>query len=158
MPNTPQTLLRDRSTAVCSDRTISPTGVRSRQSAQSWQELTAGDMTLTGLARKAREIYGIRARRSRYFPEAALGEAAWDILLSLFSDTIEGKFTSTKSVAISGNVPVTTCLSLLDRLEEDGLIVRRRDLSDRRVTRVLLSPSGLLAMRDYLLEEGITKA
>ena len=121
-----------------------------------WQDLTDGERSLTGLARKAREIYRVRARRAQYFPDTALGEAAWDMLLSLFADAVEGRPTSTKSIGIFGGVPVSTCLSILSRLESDGLVVRMRDDADRRVTKVLISPTGLLMMRDYLLNETIS--
>lgn len=126
---------------------------RSGEIASSWHVLTDGEKTLNGLARKAREMYEMRARRGKYFPETALSEAAWDMLLALFADTVEGRPTSTKSIGISGGVPVSTCLAILGRLEEDGLIVRKPDVKDRRVTRVVISPAGLLSMRDYLLNE-----
>ncbi len=127
--------------------------VLSEEVASTWHDLTDGENTLNGLARKARQIYKIRARRAKYFPDTALSEASWDMLLALFADTVEGRPTSTKSIGISGGVPVSSCLAILGRLEEDGLIVRRPDVKDRRVTRVVISPAGLLTMRDYLLNE-----
>lgn len=120
-----------------------------------WFELTAGEATLTGLARKARQISQARVRRARYFPDSALGDAAWDIMLSLFVDAVEGCPSSTKSVGISGGVAVSSCIAILDRLEADGLVARKRDEKDRRVTLVMISPVGLLTMRDYLQKEAI---
>lgn len=74
-------------------------------------------------------------------------------MLSLFADAVEGRPSSTKSAAISGGVAVSSCIAILDRLEADGLIARKPGEEDRRVTLVMISPAGLLTMRDYLQKE-----
>lgn len=45
-------------------------------------------------------------------------------------------------LATSERVRPPTITATVDRLEEDGLVVRERDESDRRVTRVRITPAG----------------
>ena len=161
MPSAPNHSSFDESRAISELVGGKAVGTDTGQSTEvrpTWHEVTAGEKTLAGLARMARAIYEMRARRARYFRETALSKAAWDILLCLFADTIEGLPASTKSVGISGGVPVSSCLAILDRLEADGMVVRKQDEFDRRVTRVVMSPTGLLKMRDYLRNEAVSSS
>lgn len=83
----------------------------------------------------------IAARRYRaaIVSDAHLGEPAWDILLDLFVAQRLGLRVSILDACIAANVPSTTALRYVRRLEDDGLILRSADTNDRRRSYVRLS-------------------
>jgi DNA-binding MarR family transcriptional regulator len=70
--------------------------------------------------------------------------------------------TSTQ-VARALGVSLSTVTGIVDRLAEQGLVVRREDSEDRRITRVLPTPRGqelvdeLLRYRDELLNDVLSR-
>jgi hypothetical protein len=82
-----------------------------------------------------KETYRRRALRSSYFnPDYFSGEAAWSMLLDLAASRIEGKRISVTSACLASEVPPTTALRWISLLEDDGMVVRENDLSDKRRT------------------------
>ena len=98
----------------------------------------------------ARAVARNRKLRNNYFGADLFGEPAWDILLDLFVNAIEGKRVSTTSVCIGADVPTTTGLRYLTLLEERGLVARATSEKDARVTYVSLTKDGMEKMKAFL--------
>ena len=98
----------------------------------------------------AREIYGDRRRRARFFDDDLFGEPSWDILLDLYLASCEGRLVPTTSACIGSGVPPTTALRWLRILESKGLVERCSDNLDGRRTFVSLSDRGIGAMEAFL--------
>ena len=96
----------------------------------------------------------IRARgnRARYLTPELFADPAWDILLDLLRAEIAHDRVSVSSASIVASVPATTGLRWLKALEQQGLIVRQRDLHDARRTYVTLSSDMSMALRRYFVE------
>jgi DNA-binding MarR family transcriptional regulator len=56
------------------------------------------------------------------------------MLLDLAASRIEGKRISVTSACLASEVPPTTALRWISLLEDDGMVVRENDLSDKRRT------------------------
>jgi MarR family transcriptional regulator, transcriptional regulator for hemolysin len=89
-------------------------------------------------------VLALSAKASREWFEARLGEAGgslptWIVL----SQAIEAPVSpSQRELAARMGIGGATLVRHLDRLEADGLVVRRRDRDDRRITRVDITPAG----------------
>jgi len=98
----------------------------------------------------AQKTYEERRRRDRIVGQADLfGEPAWDVLLDLFVAFLTDKDVSISSACIGSAAPPTTGLRWLGVLEENGLVVREKDLQDQRRTLIRLSDAGIDQMRKY---------
>jgi MarR family transcriptional regulator, transcriptional regulator for hemolysin len=64
------------------------------------------------------------------------------IVLRLADEAPGGLELSQRQLAERMGVEVPTMVRHLDRLEREGLIERRRDARDRRVTRITVTPAG----------------
>ncbi|MDP3674221.1 MAG: MarR family transcriptional regulator [Novosphingobium sp.] len=103
------------------------------------------DAALGALAAVAYE-----ARRARYLPSALFSEPAWDMLLDLYSADFEQREVPTTSLCIASTAASTTALRYIDILERSGLIERRLNPRDNRVTLIRLTCEGRKNMRAYL--------
>lgn len=85
-------------------------------------------------AEAALEAYRCRRRRDRCFGKHAqlFREPAWDMMLDLYAAIAMGKQVSITSATTAACVPPTTALRQVRFLEDNGLIARTRDPSDRR--------------------------
>ncbi len=92
-------------------------------------------------------VHASRVRRDRHFPPKLFGEPAWDILLDLFANSVEGKRISISSACLAANVPHTTALRYIRELERVGLVARMPSLADSRVTLLHMTDRGMDAMR-----------
>lgn len=97
----------------------------------------------------AKEIYRRRRIRSKFFSTEMFGEAAWDILLTLYI-AAEDQAVNVSSAGYASGVPQTTSLRWIAWLERSGLIERRRHALDARVTFLRLTSPGSLKMDQYL--------
>lgn len=97
----------------------------------------------------AKELYRIRRIRGDLFPNDMFGEAAWDILLTLYIAAEDQKVSVSAAGAASG-VPPTTSLRWIAWLEQGGLIERSRHAFDARMTILQLTISGSVKMDQYL--------
>lgn len=95
---------------------------------------------------KVRKVIKLRSRRRRIFGPGIFGEPAWDMLLDLYSATLEGRAESVSSVAVASGAPPTTALRWIMLLEESGWVVREPDPNDGRRVLVSLSPRARSAM------------
>jgi hypothetical protein len=97
-----------------------------------------------------KETYRRRSLRSKYFNEYYFsGGAAWNILLDLAASKIEGRRISVTSACLASKVPPTTALRWIGLLEEDGMIVKENDLSDRRRTFLQISDQAMRLIYTY---------
>ncbi len=104
------------------------------------------------LAERARSAYRERRLRSQFFTGSDLfGEPAWDLLLDLFINAIEGKSVPVTSACIGAAVPTTTALRWLAILESRGMVEREADSSDARRIFVRLTASAQAAMTAYFV-------
>lgn len=79
-------------------------------------------------------------RRQLLDNKRLLGEPAWEVLLDLFLQQCEGKHVSTSAACIASGLPMTSGLRLVQRLAEEGYVVREADRLDRRRIFIRLSP------------------
>jgi DNA-binding MarR family transcriptional regulator len=93
-----------------------------------------------------------RRTRARYLTPELFADPAWDILLDLLRAEIAHERISVSSACIAAAVPATTGLRWLKALEQQGLVVRHRDLLDARRTYVTLSSDTSMALRRYFVE------
>ena len=101
------------------------------------------------LALLVRSTIWARGRRRSFLSAELFTDPAWDMLLELFVSFLEQRRTSISKLAQASEVPGTTALRWIGRLEEERLIVREPDKLDGRRVFVRLSPKGEAAMRDY---------
>lgn len=94
----------------------------------------------------ASKEYHDRRLRKENFPGTVFGEPAWDILLDLFANGLQGKFVSITSACIAADVPATTGLRWVSILEKEGLVRKTPDANDRRRSWVGLTQLGFEKM------------
>jgi DNA-binding MarR family transcriptional regulator len=102
------------------------------------------------LVAKARALYRERIRRNAVFGTEHFGEPAWDVLLDLYVSRAEDRQVSVSSACIASNVPPTTALRWLVKLEAAKLIVRHSDERDQRRSFLTLSAEAISMMETYL--------
>jgi DNA-binding MarR family transcriptional regulator len=104
------------------------------------------------LVEHARQTFANRAQRSRFFHSAMFGEAAWDMLLALYAtENADSRHTVSGLVNLAG-VPPTTALRWLDFLEQEQLVTRKPNPTDRRVFYVGLTDMAREALDAYFCE------
>ncbi|HEX8533808.1 MAG TPA: hypothetical protein VF662_06540 [Allosphingosinicella sp.] len=108
------------------------------------------DRMPSALEATAKRLYSVRRLRERYFAPDLLGEASWDILLDLYVARAEQRPVSISSACIGAAVPPTTALRWLGNLEEERLIRRYREGSDRRLVLVTLTDAAFEKMSSFL--------
>lgn len=110
-----------------------------------------GARVATALERAMRYI-DLRKRRELEFGADIFGEPAWDILLDLFIQRVDGRRTSATSASIASRSPTTTALRYIAILEKKGLLTKRVAEHDLRVHYVELSDDGYRRMLELLSE------
>ena len=101
----------------------------------------------------ADRLYAERRRRDALFPPDLFGEPAWDLLLAMFVAREKGQPMILCRAYKAAGVSDTTGRRLLDRLEEEGLITRRRAPRSRKMRIVELTESAVARLVDYLARE-----
>jgi len=87
----------------------------------------------------ASKTYSVRRIRSRFFPEDLFADPAWDILLLLYGVEQSRERLSVSAVAASIGTPQTTALRWIEKLEREGMLIRQKHPTDRRVSLLSLS-------------------
>ncbi|WP_336986285.1 MarR family winged helix-turn-helix transcriptional regulator [Altererythrobacter aquiaggeris] len=100
----------------------------------------------------AENLYRERRHRDQYFESSLFGEPAWDILLDLFLHRAKGVQITVTSACLASSVPATTALRWINVLIDQGLVAKMASKTDARVQFLYLSPKGILAIRNYLLD------
>ena len=98
----------------------------------------------------AERLYAERRRRDDLFPDGLFGEPAWDLLLAMFSAREKGQAMILCRAYKAAGVSDTTGRRLLDRMEEEGLITRRRAPRSRKMRVVELTDRAAERLVDYL--------
>jgi hypothetical protein len=99
----------------------------------------------------ARNYLTARRRRDELLGLNLFADPAWDMLLDLYASAAEGLDISVSSACLASAVPSTTALGWLIKLEQRGLVCRRRDPADGRRTFLNLSPSAATAIEGWLV-------
>ena len=98
----------------------------------------------------ADRLYAERRRRDALFPDGLFGEPAWDLLLAMFTAHEKGQAMILCRAYKAAGVSDTTGRRLLDRMEEEGLITRRRAPRSRKMRIVELTDLAVERLIDYL--------
>jgi DNA-binding transcriptional ArsR family regulator len=98
----------------------------------------------------ADRLYAERRRRDHLFPDGLFGEPAWDLMLALFTARAKGQPMILCKAYRAAGVTDTTGRRLLDRMEEEGLITRRRAPRSRKMRIVELTDKAVERLVDYL--------
>jgi hypothetical protein len=98
----------------------------------------------------AERFYAERRRRDALFPDGLFGEPAWDLLLAMFVAREKNQAMILCKAYKAAGVTDTTGRRLLDRMEADGLITRRRAPRSRKMRIVELTELAVERLTDYL--------
>lgn len=103
-------------------------------------------------------LYATRAERPGCEIPGLYGEAAWDILISLYIREGAAERTDVSSACLSARVPPTTALRHIKTLCDHGWLIRAPDQHDRRRFWLHLSPWACKRLDDYLARaaQGLT--
>jgi DNA-binding MarR family transcriptional regulator len=104
-------------------------------------------MTLGAIADR---LYAERRRRDQMFPAGLFGEPAWDLLLALLVAREKKQPMILSAAYRAGRVTDTTGRRLLDALEAEGLISRRRAPDSRKARLIELTDEAVERLTDYL--------
>jgi PAS domain S-box-containing protein len=100
----------------------------------------------------ARRLYKARRTRERFFPPDLFSEPGWDLLLDLYVAHHEARTVTTLSACIAANVPSSTGLRWVEKLEAMALIARSPCATDGRLALVELSADTIAQMTDLLIQ------
>ena len=98
----------------------------------------------------AGRLLHLRGRRNRMLGAELMRDPAWDIMLGLVSADEEQRQTCTKMLCHDANLPTTTALRHLDRMEAEQLIERHAHRDDNRQTLVSLTEDRAAEVRDMV--------
>lgn len=104
------------------------------------------------LALRAQSVLKARRLRTRYFKQAMFGEAAWDMLLHLYSTEAVERRQTVGRIAEVVNAPLSTAIRWIDFLEREGLVERESHPTDRRANFIRLLPKARELLDSYLRE------
>jgi hypothetical protein len=93
-----------------------------------------------------------RSMRHLYLSNTIFGEPAWDIVIDLFLSHLMHKNISVSSACLASNVPPTTALRHIVRLESRGMIMRVGDETDQRRVWLKLTPETFEAIKQWALQ------
>ncbi len=86
------------------------------------------------------------------FPAGLMGDPAWDMMVDLFVTEAKGKRLSVSSASVATRTAQTTGLRWINRLVDEGLVIRLSDSTDRRRNFLVLSDGSWASVRDWARE------
>lgn len=102
----------------------------------------------------ALQLFAIREARHQFLPANLAGQAAWEILVTLYLTEKAGvRHNIGRMIELSGSA-LTTGLRYVDLLEAEGLAKRKADRRDGRIFYLVLTSSGR-ALVEKILSAGI---
>ena len=104
----------------------------------------------------ARRIVAGRRLRTQCFKKPMFGEPAWDMLLALYTSSVDGPRQSVGRLSAASGSPATTALRWLDYLVKEQLVIREANPTDGRSDFVELTEKGRSTMERYLSETSRT--
>ncbi|WP_265530351.1 winged helix DNA-binding protein [Sphingomicrobium marinum] len=107
-----------------------------------------------------RRMISLRRLREEVFPKGLFADPAWDMLLDLYGAHIAQHRVPVSSLCVAAEVPATTALRWISKLDRMNLIDRERDPHDARRVFISLRPDAVAMMRDYFsrVAEGLAAA
>lgn len=102
--------------------------------------------SMTTLVALAAKWHTDRERRSQFFDSDLLGEPAWDMLLYLFVRSAEGHQVRKTALCGASGVAHATAMRYISLLQQHGLIVQTRCMTDARVQFVSMTQEGMVRM------------
>lgn len=100
---------------------------------------------------EATKLREFRRLREKHFPAYFFGEPAWNMLIDLFIEDIQGRRVSVTSAGIASRGPPTTALRWIALMHGEGLVERQASATDRRRTWLSLTPKGSSMIKKYIL-------
>jgi len=125
---------------------------RARRSDIMSSPLPTAEVSSERLATFARFILAMRRHRENVFPLVEFGEPAWDMLLDLYVQHVEGHKVSVSSLCTAAAVPPTTALRWMDAMVGRGHFIRSHDPNDGRRVHVGLSPAMISGIESFLVD------
>ena len=113
------------------------------------QDASSDELPSGALLERAQSILRVRAARERMLGRAAIGEPAFDLLLSLYLRTGQ-KEASLTNLARAADIPYSSAMRWARYLADKGYVERTESRSDRRATSVQLTPAGRAMMDEFL--------
>lgn len=99
--------------------------------------------------RLVRDMLRLRRQRTEFFGPDLFADPAWDILLELYASALGGLKQAVSTISPLIQVPQSTVIRWIDKLEEDGWLYRVDDQFDRRRIWVQLSEKGFAQLNAY---------
>lgn len=99
-----------------------------------------------------------RRRRYGYFDKRLFADPAWDILLAMTVAECRQQRVTISQLCDRIDAPMTTALRWIASMTEDGLLIRRDDLTDKRRKFIELAPDALSGMIQYCSARGTPSA
>ena len=87
-------------------------------------------------------LVAFRKKRADVFSSGYFSDPAWDILLDLADAESNGNALCVTQLGLDNSCPTATIIRHVNKLVEDGFIIRKKDGYDRRRTHVMLSERG----------------
>lgn len=112
--------------------------------------MAPADPRIAAARDRAAEILAMRREREELLGVDIFGEPAWDLLLDLFIQHVDGQRTNSKSAAMAARAPTSTAMRYLNILVDTGLVIKAPSPHDLRVQYVTISPRGYNAMLNLL--------
>lgn len=97
-----------------------------------------------------RNLLAARRARARFFNDELFSDPAWEILLAAYAARLDQQRRSVTDISSASAVPHSTALRWIQKLETDGLLIRKPDPLDLRRYWLEISDDGAEAMQKYL--------
>jgi len=102
-----------------------------------------------------RRLLAARRARDEQLGADLFADPAWEILLEALAAEFAQKRISVSGLCDASAVPATTALRWINKLEQNGLLVRHADPLDGRRDWIQLTPEGSVKLRAYLHDAGL---
>lgn len=109
-----------------------------------------GSYRASELGQRVHSYLLARRARSHILNDSWFADPAWDILLDLFASRCVGRNVSISSACIAANVPPTTALRWIEKLVDEGSLVRENDPTDRRRAYLHIVPELALRLEKWI--------
>ncbi|WP_126003338.1 hypothetical protein [Sphingomonas koreensis] len=102
------------------------------------------------IAQRVHRYLVARRARSKVLDGDWFADPAWDLLLDLLAAQYLGRRVSISSACIATHVPSTTALRWIDKLVEEGALMREDDPADGRRSYLGLAPELAVRLEQWI--------